>query len=161
MKELTAVEIKEYSQEELAAQPVAYWTGVAYQEIIGFIRRRQAELGFTQPQYWMLRHLSKHDISPDGHGMTVPELAEAMKSYLRPEDDPAGEAEALLELGWVTQDGVGRLWITESGDAARAALKTHAPAWRDLIHEGVDDADYATTLRVLRRMMRNVGSDLV
>ncbi|MGV9264936.1 MarR family transcriptional regulator [Kitasatospora sp. NPDC003701] len=161
MKERTTVEIEEYSQEELAAQPVAYWTGVAYEEIIGFIRRRQAELGFTQPQYWMLRHLSKHDISPDGHGMTVAELTDAMTSYLRPEDDPADEAQALLELGWVTQDGAGRLWITESGDAARAGLKTHAPAWRDLIHEGVSDADYATTLRVLRRMMRNVGSDLV
>ncbi|MFJ9949997.1 hypothetical protein [Kitasatospora sp. NPDC091207] len=105
--------------------------------------------------------MSKHDISPDGHGMTVPELVDAMRTYLCPEDRVADEAETLLERGRVTRDGAGRLWITESGDAARAGLKTHAPAWRDLIHEGVDDADYATTLRVLRRMVRNVGGDPV
>ncbi|MCW2877720.1 MAG: MarR family transcriptional regulator [Sphaerisporangium sp.] len=35
---------------------------MAYEEIIGFIRRQQAELGFTQPQYWMLRHLSKNHL---------------------------------------------------------------------------------------------------
>ncbi|GGT78709.1 MarR family winged helix-turn-helix transcriptional regulator [Streptomyces lateritius] len=155
------MEIKEFSPEEVAAQPVAYWTGLAYEEIIGFIRARQAELGFTQPQYWMLRHLSRNDVSADGRGMTVGELVEVMKTYLRPEDDPAAEAATLLERGWVTRDDDGRLWITEAGDAARADLKTHAPVWRDRIHEGVDDADYATTLNVLRRMMHNVGSPLV
>lgn len=155
------MEAQEHSQEELAAQPVAYWTGVAYEEIIGFIRRQQAGLGFTQPQYWILRHLSKNDISVDGHGMSVPELADATKAYLRPEDDLAADAATMLARGWVTRDDDGRLWITETGDAARADLKTHAPGWRDRIHEGVDDADYATTLKVLQRMMRNVGSKQV
>ncbi|MFP3991927.1 MarR family transcriptional regulator [Streptomyces sp. E11-3] len=153
------METKEYSPEELAAQPVAYWTGIAYEAIIGFIREQQAGLGFTQPQFWILRHLSTDDLSVDGRGMTVPELVDAMTTYLRPEDDLAAEAATLLDRGWVTRDDDGRLWITEAGDAARADLKTHAPAWRDRIHEGVDDADYVTTLRVLRRMMRNVGSE--
>ena len=61
----------------------------------------------------------------------------------------------------MTRDGDGRLRITEAGDAARAGLKTHAPDWRARIHDGIDDADYVTTLTVLRRMMRNVGSDLL
>lgn len=38
-----------------------------------------------------------------------------------------------------------------------AGLKRHAPAIRAAIHEGVDDADYATTVAVLQRMIRNVG----
>ncbi|AJT69134.1 MarR family winged helix-turn-helix transcriptional regulator [Streptomyces chattanoogensis] len=145
------------SDADLAAQPAAYWTGVAYEALIAFTRARQAELGFTQPQYWLLRNLSKNDISPDGHGMTIPELREAMRSYLRPEDDLTAESETLLERGWLTHDGDGRLWITEAGDAARAGLKQHAPAIRDRIHQGIDDADYVTALKVLQQMIRNTG----
>ncbi|KPC58485.1 MarR family winged helix-turn-helix transcriptional regulator [Streptomyces chattanoogensis] len=145
------------SDADLAAQPAAYWTGVAYEALIAFTRARQAELGFTQPQYWLLRNLSKNDISPDGHGMTIPELQEAMRSYLRPEDDLTAESETLLERGLLTRDGDGRLWITEAGDEARAGLKQHAPAIRDRIHHGIDDADYVTALKVLQQMIRNTG----
>jgi hypothetical protein len=148
---------QQISDAELAAQPVAYWTGVAYEAVISFIRARQAELGFTQPQYWLLRHLSKNDISPDGHGKTVPELQQAMSSYLRREDDLEADAGVLLERGWLTRDDAGRLWITESGDEARADLKRHTPEIRDRIHQGIDDADYATTVKVLRQMIRNTG----
>ncbi|MER6140344.1 MarR family winged helix-turn-helix transcriptional regulator [Streptomyces sparsogenes] len=142
---------------ELAAQPAAYWTGVAYEALIAFTRAQQAELGFTQPQYWLLRNLSKNDLSPDGHGMTLPELQQAMSGYLRPEDDLAAEADVLLERGWLTRDGEGRLWITEPGDEARARLKRHAPAIRARIHQGIDDADYVTALKVLQQMIRNTG----
>ncbi|MET8306751.1 hypothetical protein [Micromonospora sp. NPDC005173] len=98
------------SDAELAAQPAAYWTGVAYEALIAFTRARQAEFGFTQPQFWLLRNLSKNDISPDGHGMTITELKLAMSSYLRPEDDLEAEAEVLLSgLGSpvMTRDGCG------------------------------------------------------
>ncbi|BCM72530.1 MULTISPECIES: hypothetical protein [Streptomyces] len=145
------------SDAELAAQPAAYWTGLAYEALIAFTRARQAELGFTQPGYWLLRNLSPNDLSPDGRGMTVPELQQAMSTYLRPEDDVAAEAEDLLERGWLRRDDTGRLWITEAGDEARATLKRHAPAIRTHIHEGISDADYVTTVKVLQRMIRNTG----
>lgn len=142
---------------ELAGEPVGYWTKVAYEAVTGFIREGLAELGFTHPQYWILRHLSKDDISADGEGLTVSELERAMSAYLRAEDDLAAEAAVLLERGWITRDDAGRLWITEAGDQARAGLKERIPAIRERIHEGVDDADYVTTLRVLRQMIRNTG----
>ena len=145
------------SDAELAAQPAAYWTGVAYEALISFTRAQQAELGFTQPQFWLLRNLSKHDISPDGHGMTNSELQQAMSSYIRPEDDLTAEAEVLLERGWLTRDTDGRLWITESGEEARVGLEEHAPAIRARIHQGIDDADYVTTVKVLQQMIRNTG----
>lgn len=44
------------SDAELAGQPAAYWTGVAYEALIAFTRARQAELGFTQPGFWLLRN---------------------------------------------------------------------------------------------------------
>ncbi|MFC9970944.1 MarR family transcriptional regulator [Spirillospora sp. NPDC127200] len=149
--------IQRLSDAELAAQPAAYWTGVAHESLIAFTRARQAELGFTQPQFWLLRNLSENDISPDGQGMTVPELRRAMSSYLRAEDDLEAESETLVERGWLTRDDEGRLWITRAGEQARADFKRHAPAIRARIHEGIDDADYVTALKVLQRMIRNTG----
>lgn len=145
---------------ELAAQPAAYWTGVAYEALIAFTRAQQAELGFTQPQFWLLRHLSANDLSPDGRGLTIPELQRAMSAYIRPEDDLVAEADVLLERGWLTREGEGRLWITGSGEEARAGLKRHAPDIRARIHEGIDDADYVTALKVLQRMIRNTGGSV-
>ncbi|MEU4242672.1 MarR family transcriptional regulator [Actinoplanes sp. NPDC026619] len=144
------------SDADLATQPAAYWTGVAYESLIAFTRARQAELGLTQPQFWLLRNLSPNDLNPDGSAMTIPELKAAMSSYLRPEDDLGAEAEALLEQGRLTLDD-GRLTITEAGEQARLSLKQHAPTIRAQIHEGIPDADYVTTLKVLHRMIRNTG----
>jgi hypothetical protein len=149
------------SDAELAAQPAAYWTGVAHESLIAFIRAQLAEFGFTQPQYWLLRNLSKNDISPDGHGMTVPELQEAMSTYLRHGDDLMTESQILVERGWLTLDGEGRLWITEAGEEARAGLKQRVPTIGDRIHQGIDDADYVIALKVLRRMIRNTGGPMV
>ncbi|MGT2530394.1 MarR family transcriptional regulator [Streptomyces nojiriensis] len=145
---------------ELASQPAAYWTGLAYESLIAFTRARQAELGHTQPGFWLLRNLSRNDLSPDGEGMTIPRLQEAMSTYLRPEDDLAAEAEVLLERGWLTRDGDGRLWISEAGEEARLDLKRHAPAITARIHDGIAEADYVTTLKVLRRMILNTGGTL-
>ncbi|MEU4842455.1 MarR family winged helix-turn-helix transcriptional regulator [Nocardia testacea] len=157
-KGISTMELSEMSDAELAAQPAAYWTGVAYESLIAFTRERQAELGFTQPQYWLLRNLSTNDLSPDGHGMTIAELEDAMSTYLRAEDNLQSEAEVLVERGWLTRDSEGRLWITESGDKARAGLKSHAPAIGDRIRQGIDEADYITTMKVLRQLIRNTSN---
>ncbi|MGI5204641.1 MarR family transcriptional regulator [Spirillospora sp. CA-108201] len=146
---------EETSDAELAAQPAAYWTGVAYEALIAFTRAQQAEFGFTQPQFRLLRNLSEHDLSPDGHGMTVPDLQQAMKTYLRPEDDLAAEANVLLDRDWLTRDSEDRLWITKAGEQARRTLLGHAPAIRTRIHQGIDDGDYVTTLKVLQQMIQN------
>ncbi|WND39690.1 MarR family winged helix-turn-helix transcriptional regulator [Streptomyces sp. BB1-1-1] len=149
---------QQISDAELAGQPAAYWTGVAYEALISYARARQAEKGYTQPQFWLLRNLSRNDISPDGEGMTLSELREAMTSYVRPEDDLAAEAEVLLERGWLSRDAEHRLWLTEEGERARVDLARNAPAIRAALHEGIDDADYVTTLKVLRRLIRNAGA---
>ncbi|MFD6176684.1 MULTISPECIES: hypothetical protein [unclassified Isoptericola] len=148
------------SDAQLAAQPAAYWTGVAYEALIAYTRARQAEKGYTQPQFWLLRNLSVHDISPDGEGMTLDELRRAMASYLRPEDDLAAESEALVERGWLTRDADHRLWLTEAGEQARVDLARNAPAIRDALHEGIDDTDYVTTVKVLQRLVRNAGGSV-
>ncbi|MFE9774063.1 MarR family transcriptional regulator [Streptomyces sp. NPDC005931] len=148
---------RQISDSELAGQPAAYWTGLAYEALIAYTRAQQAEKGYTQPQFWLLRNLSVNDISPDGEGMTLSELREAMASYIRPEDDLAAEAEVLLERGWLTRDAEDRLWLTEVGEQARADLARNAPAIRAALHEGIDDVHYVTTVKVLQRLIRNAG----
>ncbi|MER7001015.1 MarR family winged helix-turn-helix transcriptional regulator [Streptomyces sp. NPDC000410] len=149
--------IHQMSDAELAGQPAAYWTGVAYEALIAFTRARQVEKGYTQPQFWLLRNLSVNDISPDGDGMTLPELREAMRSYIRPEDDLAAESAVLVERGWLRRDAEDRLWLTEEGERARVDLARNAPAIRTALHEGIDDADYVTTVKVLQQLIRNAG----
>ncbi|CAM5465105.1 MarR family winged helix-turn-helix transcriptional regulator [Streptomyces narbonensis] len=148
---------QQISDAQLAGQPAAYWTGVAYEALIAYTRARQAEKGFTQPQFWLLRNLSVNDISPDGAGMSLFELRKAMASYIRPEDDLAVEAEALLERGWLTRDDEDRLWLTAEGEQARVDLARNSPAIRAALHEGIDDKDYVTTLKVLQRLILNAG----
>ncbi|WP_461712305.1 MarR family transcriptional regulator [Streptomyces sp. DSM 41013] len=148
---------QQLSDAELASQPAAYWTGVAYEALIAYIRARQAEKGYTQPQFWLLRNLSKNDISPDGEGMTLPELRQTMTSYIRPEDDLAAEAEVLLERSWLTRDAEKRLWLTAEGEQARVDMASIAPSIVAVLHEGIDDADYVTTVKVLQRLIRNAG----
>ncbi|MGW6710793.1 MarR family transcriptional regulator [Streptomyces sp. NPDC054956] len=148
---------QQMSDEELAGQPAAYWTGVAYEALIAYTRARQLEQGYTQPQYWLLRNLSVHDISPDGEGMTVAGLRESMSSYIRPEDDLAAESAVLEERGWLRRDAEDRLWLTEEGERARVDLSRNAPAIRAALHEGIDDADYVAALKVLGRLIRNAG----
>ncbi|WP_430788727.1 MarR family transcriptional regulator [Actinoplanes sp. G11-F43] len=148
--------IDQRSDEELAAQPAAYWTRLAYEATIGFTRARQAEAGFTQPQFWLLRNLSRNDLWPDGRGRTIAELTVAMAGYLRAEDDLTSEAETSAEKGWLTSDAEDRWWITDEGEKARLEMKAVSPGIRARIHEGIDDADYVTALRVLLRMIDNV-----
>lgn len=102
---------QQISDAEVAEQPAAYWTGVAY---------------------------------------------EALTSSMRPEDDLA-EAEVLLERGRLTRAAEDRLWFTEVGEQVRVDLARNAPAIRAALHDGIDDADHVTTLKVLQLLIRNAG----
>ncbi|MFC9680402.1 hypothetical protein [Streptomyces sp. NPDC056948] len=49
-------DLKEYSHEELAAQPIGAWTGMAYRRVVGALRAQLAVEGLTQPHWWTLNH---------------------------------------------------------------------------------------------------------
>lgn len=140
----------------LAHQPAAYWTRLAYEATIAFTRAQQEERGYTQPQFWLLRNLSAADLG-DGTGKTVPELQDAMVTYLREEDDLAAEAEILVARGWLRLDCHGAYWITDLGDETLTSLAAYAPEIRAKIHAGIDDADYVVAMKVLQQLIRNTG----
>lgn len=145
------------SDAELAGQPAAYLTGLAYEALIAYTRARMEEKGYTQPQLWLLRNLSSNDLSRDGQGKTIPELRTAMAAYIRPEDDLVTEADTLVKRRWLSKDTGDRYWLTSAGEQARVDMADHPPAIRAGIHEGIDDSDYVTTVKVLQRLIRNAG----
>lgn len=133
---------------------------MAYEAIVAFIRARQHEHGYTHPQFWLLRNLSAADLSRDGSPRTLEDLAESMKTYLRPEDDLDAEAATLVDRGWIERRGPDHVAITADGEEARLAINAHTPEIRGLLHDGIDDVDYATTVRVLQRLILNFGRSL-
>ena len=56
-----------------------------------------------------------------------------------------------------TGDAEDRLWLTAAGEQARVHLARNAPAVRAALHEGIDDADYVTTVKLLQRLILNAG----
>jgi hypothetical protein len=53
-----SVTLREYSQEELAAQPIGAWTGTASRLVVGALREQLAVEDLTQPHWWTLNHVA-------------------------------------------------------------------------------------------------------
>ena len=142
------------SDARLAKEVAAYWTRLAYESIIAFTWTQQAERGYSQRQFWLQRHLSTQDLAADDEGMTLPELAPAVAELpARGRRSGVGERHARP----TRLAGAGRTAPENSdlGEQARVTIGSHAPEIRALIHQGIDDADHATTIKVLQRLIRN------
>jgi len=48
--------LKDYSRQQLAAQPIGAWTGMAFRLVVGALREQLAVEGLTQPHWWILNH---------------------------------------------------------------------------------------------------------
>jgi hypothetical protein len=145
--------IREYSQDQLAAQPIGYWSGVANEIIVGSIRAALAEEGLTQPHWWILNHVAN-----------APEqwTRASLTAKLSPFDRQNTEFEAvyadLTSRGWTAELG-GVLVLTEAGEEGRQRARDRNLKVHEQMHNGVETADYVTTLNVLRRMIANLGGD--
>ncbi|MFE0644432.1 MarR family transcriptional regulator [Streptomyces sp. NPDC058877] len=145
--------ITEYSRDRLAAQPIGYWSGAANEIIIGGIRAALAEEGLTQPHWWILNH-----VAGDPEQWTRVSLTDKLSPYDRQETDFEAVYADLASRGWIAEPG-GRLTLTEAGEEGRQRAKAHVLEVHEQIHNGVDTADYVTTLNVLRRMIANLGGN--
>ncbi|MDW4913030.1 hypothetical protein [Streptomyces californicus] len=83
-----------------------------------------------------------------------------MASYIRPEDDPGSEAAEPVRPEWLRPAPEGTSWITGEGEGASLALKGNAPALRAAPRAGISEEDYVTTVKVLRRFVRNAGGTI-
>lgn len=146
--------IKEYTQQQLAAQPLGHWTRTAAGLVIGAIRGALAEENLTQPHWWILNHIAG---TPGTWKRAA--LTEKLAPYDDQDTDFEGVHADLAARGWTTEAADGTLTLTEAGQAGRGRAKDHAALVHARMREGVDDAAYAATIDVLRRTVANLGGD--
>ncbi len=94
---------------------------------------------------------------PDGR--TREEITAVLKGYLDVGADLEPEIDATLELGLLAPDEEGRLHFTEAGEALYAQAAEIQRASRETVHEGITDAEFLTTMKVLQRMIHNMGGE--
>ncbi|MFE9020702.1 MarR family transcriptional regulator [Streptomyces sp. NPDC007808] len=145
--------VKEYTQEELAAQPIGAWSGEAYRLVVGALREQLAVEGLTQPHWWTLNH-----VAGDPGRWTRATLIERLTRWEDLGIDFNGVFDDLVARGWLVEDAEG-MTLTEAGEAGRVRARERNARVHRRIHEGIDTADFVTTINVLRRMVANLGGD--
>ncbi|MBC2863911.1 MarR family winged helix-turn-helix transcriptional regulator [Streptomyces mexicanus] len=142
-----------HSDDELLRQPIGYWSWAAYKAVVTRTRAALADLGTTQPQWWVLAQVARAD-SP----RTRAEVSGLLENYLDTGHDAMeSEIDRTIDRGWITEDPSGRLNLTPEGRAffdKAAALQDELWAQR---HAGISDEEYLTTLKVLQRVIHNTG----
>ncbi|MFF5569287.1 MarR family transcriptional regulator [Streptomyces luteogriseus] len=146
--------LREYSHEDLAAQPIGAWTGQAYRSVVGAIRAQLAVEGLTQPHWWTLNHAS---------GAPGRWTRANLTTRLTPYDDQATDFDQVYDdlttRGWLTEDETGAMTLTEEGEAALLRARERNLQVHRRTHEGISQADFITTINVLRRMVANLGGN--
>ncbi|MEU1073039.1 MULTISPECIES: MarR family transcriptional regulator [unclassified Streptomyces] len=145
--------IKEYPQETLAAQPIGYWAREAASLVIGGLRTALAVEDLTQPYWWALNHIA----GAPGHWTRA-----SLTAKLTPFDDQDTDFDAvftdLASRGW-TAETDGTLVLTDAGEAGRLRAHDRNAKVHTRMRTGVDDAAYAATIDVLRRVVANLGGN--
>lgn len=138
---------------ELINQPIGYWSWAAGKAIVTRIRAvLKDEAGMTQPQWWVL-----NQVAGSAEGKPRGEVVAVLQGYLDVGGELGPEIDTTVQRGWITEDAQGRLRLTAEGErryTEAAAVQDRLLAERN---EGVSDEQYLTTIRVLQRMIRNVG----
>lgn len=143
--------IKNYSQEQLAAQPIGYWAREAGTLVIAGLRAALAEENLTQPHWWTLNHVA---------ATPAQWKRAALTEKLTPYDDQDTDFDAVYDdlaaRGWLT-DSDGVLTLTEAGEAGRVRAHDRNAKVHERMRKGIDDAEYAATIDALRRVVANLG----
>jgi DNA-binding MarR family transcriptional regulator len=145
----------EYSHNdaELIQQPIGYWSWAAFHAVVTRTRAALAEIGTTQPQWWVLAQVARADTA-----RSRDEMVRLLENYLDTGPEAMErEIDRTIAQGWIDEDSEGRLSITAEGRAfydKAAALQDELWAER---HAGISDEEYLTTLKVLQRFIHNTG----
>ncbi len=144
-----------YSRDELARQPIGYWSGEAYRRVAGAIRDSLAATGLSQPQWWILNR-----IEDASRTWTRADLVEELTAYSDREEgrDVGDELDLLVAAGSATADGDAISRTAAGSERLAAARDRNGRTHRDLL-TGIDDDEYATAIDVLRRIVGNLGGD--
>ncbi len=138
----------------LAAQPIGYWSWVANKAVIQHIRGAMARVDITQFQWWILNQAH----AAGGSGLTREQIRDNLCPVLDVGADTIVQSvDSLLARGWLSADDQGFLHLTDAGREAKERTKEVVTRVRGEIHAGITDEEYVAALRVLQRMIENVG----
>ncbi|MFB9902950.1 MarR family winged helix-turn-helix transcriptional regulator [Allokutzneria oryzae] len=141
-----------HNDEELARQPIGYWSWAAHKAAVGHIRAALAEHDLTQPRWWVLAQ-----VAGSRAGRTRAEVTAVLEGYLDVGAALQPEIDTVLDRGWIALGDDGRLVVTEEGGALFERVARLQQELRARIHDGIPDEEYVRTLKVLQRMIHNVG----
>ncbi|MFG2499793.1 MarR family winged helix-turn-helix transcriptional regulator [Streptomyces sp. NPDC048441] len=143
-----------HSDADLIDQPIGYWASAAGAAVVHHIRTMLAESGLTQPEWWILNQI----IADDGRDKA--DVVATLRGYLNVGDGSLHhDISALHDRALLTEDTGGRLRLTAEGRKLRDDTAGRQQKTRAEIHEGVTDEEYIRTLKVLQRMIHNVGGE--
>ncbi|GAA3896997.1 hypothetical protein GCM10022244_04020 [Streptomyces gulbargensis] len=148
-----SVTLKEYAQDEVAAQPIGAWTGMACRLVVGALREQLAVENLTQPHWWTLNHVA----GAPGK-WTRAALIERLAKWDDLGTDFHGVFDDLADRGWLVEES-GLMTLTEAGENGRVRAKERNLRVHQRVHDGIDTADFVTTINVLRRVVANLGGD--
>ncbi|MFE6187483.1 MarR family winged helix-turn-helix transcriptional regulator [Streptomyces sp. NPDC056465] len=145
----------DYSHDDagLARQPIGYWSWAAWDSVVTHIRAGLAEHGLTQPPWWVLNQL----VDADEQGRPRAEVVTMLSGYLTTGGSLEPEVDSLISRGLVTEDPATRLRLTPAGHELRAEAAERVGRALADIHAGITDEEYVAALKVLQRMIHNVG----
>ncbi|MER5555129.1 MarR family winged helix-turn-helix transcriptional regulator [Streptomyces sp. NPDC002793] len=145
----------DYSHDDagLARQPIGYWSWAAHEATVTHIRAALAEHGLTQPPWWVLNQLA----DADEQGRPRAEVVATLRGYLNVGDALEPEIDTLIAQGLVTEDHTARMRLTAEGHALRARAFERVSRASAEIHAGIPDEEFVAALKVLQRMIHNVG----
>ncbi|MFF7636250.1 MarR family transcriptional regulator [Kitasatospora sp. NPDC008050] len=146
----------EYSHNdtELVKQPIGYWSWAAHKAVVTNIRTGLAQFDVTQPQWWVLNQVATSE-----SGRTREEVTNVLKGYLDVGAALAEEIDVLLGRDLLALDTENRLRLTSEGDTVYRQCAERQTAMRKQAHDGISDEEYLITLKVLQRMIHNVGGE--
>ncbi|MFE0020695.1 MarR family transcriptional regulator [Amycolatopsis sp. NPDC059021] len=145
--------MKNYTRDQLAAQPIGYWSGAAYRAVVGRIRAELAKEKLTQPHWWTLNH-----VAGDPGGWNRERLTARLSPFDDQDTDFAAVFDDLAGRGWLAEEA-GALTLTEAGHAGLARAREHTAEAHVRTHLGITTDEYVAALNVLRRMIENLGGD--
>ena len=141
-----------HPDDELVKQPIGYWAWAAANAVVDYISSELDAVGLSQPQWWTLNQVKASE-----HGMTRERVTALLEGHLGAGDALQREIDAVLDWGLLVLDDEQHLQVTAEGRAVHQQAADIQATARAIVHDGIPDADYLTTLKVLQQMIHNVG----
>lgn len=132
--------------------PIGYWIKQADNTLTAQINAAQSAHGISRPEWQILNTLKETG------GVGREQIFETMRTFV----DSPSFAELLRRLGergWIEQQASAEYQLTEEGRRQYDAIFATQKEVRQRAMQGISEAEYTTAVRVLQRIVINLGGD--